>query len=538
MSRFKATGSVLVFTLILTAVMTACAPAATPAPEAPTQPSAAVEPTAAPAAAGSDRYGGILRHAIPPPANLDPAFLGSISDDEIGRTWHDFLVFIGEDNKPDLNRSLAEKWEVTADGLQWTFTLRQGVVFHNGKEMTSADVKFSFDRLRDPELGSPSVSLYSAVTAIEAPDTYTVIFKLSSPNPDFLNDLGDLHGLVVDANATDLKTDLNGTGAFRVKEYIPEDRIVFERNSDYWQHDEFGNQLPYLDGMEFLFISDDTARVHALLSGQVDWLIYLPPEYVKEVEDNPDTVVYRQTSNTIWLIHMRSDRKPAGDNLVRQAIRYATDREALLTATYQGLGTIANDTPIGPTYGDFYLDVPPPARDVAKAKDLLAQAGYPSGLTIDVTCQDRAPVPAMCTVWKEQLAEAGITANIQVVPTDIYYGAQNLWMEADFAITDWGSRSSPQPYLDLAFECGAVWNESHFCDAELDVLAKQAKTEMDHAKRVEAYHKIQTIFMERGPLILPFFVDNLYGANAKLKGVVPPMAFGTGTDLKRVYFEK
>jgi len=194
--------------------------------------------------------------------------------------------------------------------------------------------------------------------------------------------------------------------------------------------------------------------------------------------------------------------------------------------------------PIGPTYGDFYLDVPPPARDVAKAKDLLAQAGYPSGLTIDVTCQDRAPVPAMCTVWKEQLAEAGITANIQVVPTDIYYGAQNLWMEADFAITDWGSRSSPQPYLDLAFECGAVWNESHFCDAELDVLAKQAKTEMDHAKRVEAYHKIQTIFMERGPLILPFFVDNLYGANAKLKGVVPPMAFGTGTDLKRVYFEK
>src|SRR3990172_2335780 len=145
MSRFKATGSVLVFTLILTAVMTACAPAATPAPEAPTQPSAAVEPTAALAAAGSDRYGGILRHAIPPPANLDPAFLGSISDDEIGRTWHDFLVFIGEDNKPDLNRSLAEKWEVTADGLQWTFTLRQGVVFHNGKEMTSPDVQFSFD---------------------------------------------------------------------------------------------------------------------------------------------------------------------------------------------------------------------------------------------------------------------------------------------------------------------------------------------------------------------------------------------------------
>ena len=545
MFRLRAPYLTLALVTVLGLILSACGQAITetataesPALPSAAPPSAESQPTQAPAVAVSDKYGGILRHAVPPPANLDPAFLGSISDDEIARQWHDFLVFIGEDNQPDVDRSLAQKWDVTADGLKWTFTLRQGVLFHEGKEMTSEDVKFSFDRLRDPDLGSPSVTLYSNVTSIEAPDKYTVVFNLSSQNPDFLNDLGDLHGLVVDANATDLKTEFNGTGPFTIEQYIPEDRIVFSRNPNYWQLDEEGNQLPYLDGMEFIFIADDTARVDALLSGQVDWLIYLPPEYVPEVDENPDTVVYRQTSNTIWLIHMRSDRKPAGDNLVRQAIKLATDREALLTATYQGLGTIALDTPIGPVYGDFFLDVPPPARDTAKARELLAQAGYPDGLEIDVTCQDRAPVPTMCTVWKEQLAEAGITANIQVVPTDIYYGAQNVWMEADFAITDWGSRSSPQPYLDLAFVCGAVWNESHWCDAELDEYARLAKTEMDQAKRVEYYHIIQQIFMERGPIILPFFVDNLYGANAKLQGIVPPMAFGTGTDLRRVYFEK
>lgn len=486
----------------------------------------------------SDKYGGTLRHAIHPPANLDPAFLGSIADDEIARQWHDFLVFIGEDNQPDIDRSIAEKWEVSEDGRQWTFTLRKGILFHNGKEMTSEDVKLSFERLRDPELGSPSVDLYTNVLSIDAPDDYTVVFKLRNPSPDFLKDLGDLHGLVVDADTKDFNTEFNGTGPFMIESYIPEDRLVFKRNPNYWQKDEDGNQLPYLDGMEFIFLSDNTAQVEALRGGQIDWIIYLPPEYVEVLEQDPNTVVYRQPSNTLWLLHMRSDREPANDNRVRQALKLATDRQAILEATYQGLGYAGHDSPIGPAYGDFFLDEPLPPRDVEKAKDLLADAGYADGLEIEIVCQDRSPVPAMCTVWKEQLAEAGVTVNIQIVPTDVYYGAENVWMEADFAITDWGSRSYPQPYLDLAFKCGANWNESHWCDEEHDRLAELAAMEMDHEKRTEYYHQIQELFMERGPIILVFFVDNLYGASARLKGVHPPMAFGTGTDLRRVYIEE
>ena len=106
---------------------------------------------------------------------------------------------------------------------------------------------------------------------------------------------------------------------------------------------------------------------------------------------------------------------------------------------------------------------------------------------------------------RNSLPRPGITAKIQVVPTDVYYGAQNLWMEADFAITDWGSRSSPQPYLDLAFECGAIWNESYYCDPQLDQLAKQAKTEMDHSKRVE---------------LITRFSKYLHGAGANHRGLL------------------
>ena len=284
MSTCKNVYVALALMAMLTLAIGACAPSApavssvaptsppsAPTSAAPTQP----VPTATPT--GADKYGGVLRSAIPAAANLDPAFLGSISDDMIGRTWHDFLVFIGEDLKPDPNRSLAEKWSVSPDGKTWTFTLRQGIKFFNGKEMTSEDVKFTLDRLRDPKVGSPSVTLYSNVASTAAPDKYTMVFNLTAPNPDFLNDLGDLHGLVVDANTKDFKTDFgSGTGPFMITDYVPEDHITFKRNPNYWQKDDQGNQLPYLDGLKYVFLSDDSARVNALLTGQVDWLIYLP----------------------------------------------------------------------------------------------------------------------------------------------------------------------------------------------------------------------------------------------------------------------
>jgi len=535
----------LALVMVASMLLAACGGAAPAEPSQPEQPAAPAEPTAAPEEptaapvepAMSAKYGGTLRHATQPPTNLDPAFLSTIPDDEIGRQWHDFLVFIGEDNSPDPKRGVAESWDLSADGLTWTFNLRQGIKFHDGKDMTSEDVKFTFDRLRDPDVGAATVALYSNITAIDTPDANTVVFTLTNPNPDFLKDLGDYHALIMDAAGTDFATEWNGTGPFILKSYSPEDRIVFERNPDYWLKDDEGNQLPFVDGMEFIFIPDSTAQVEALRGGQIDYLIYLPSEYVSTLESE-GLIVYQQPSNTAYLIHMRSDRAPAEDNNVRQALKLATDTEAILQGAFQGLGFAGSGTPFGPVYGDFYLDEPAPARDVEKAKELLATAGYADGLTIDIDCQDRSPVPAICTIWKEQLAEAGVTVNINLVPTDVYYGADNMWLEDDFGVTDWGSRPYPQPYLDLAYICDAQWNESHWCDEELDQLAAQAAKELDPAKRVEQYHQIQRIFKERGPIILVFFLNNLWGASPALKGLEPTMGLGTGLDLRYAYFEK
>ena len=492
-------------------------------------------PTTEPVKEG--KYGGVLRKAFFAPNSLDPAFSSSITDDEIARYWGDFLVYVDEGLSPDQSRSLAEKWQVSGDGLTWTFTLRKGVVFHNGMELTSKDVKFTFDRLRDPELGTATVAIYAGIDSIETPDKYTVVFKLNQVNPDLLINLGDYHSPVLWSGIGDPKAKQIGTGAFMVESYLPEDRMTFKRNPNYWRKDAEGNQLPYLDGIEFLFLGEPSAQVEALRGGQIDYLSYLPPEYVPTLESDPNMVVYQKPSNTHYVIHMRSDRKPFGDVRVRQAFRAAIDRQAILDGAFEGLGVTGRDTPIGPAYADFYLDIPELPRDVAKAKRLLAEAGYSGGLTVTLTAQQLSPVPAIATIVKEQLAEAGVDVEIQLVPSDVYYGADNLWLEADFSITDWGSRAVPQNYMSLAYTCDAKWNESHWCDQEVDALSAQAAVEMDRGKRAGIYKQIQQIFIDRGPILVPFFANSLWGANKRLKGIVPSGYLGTAVDLNVVYFE-
>ena len=205
--------------------------------------------------------------------------------------------------------------------------------------------------------------------------------------------------------------------------------------------DADGNQLPYLDGMQFIFMGEPSAQVEALRGGQVDYLQYLPAEFVKTLKDDPNITVYQKPSNLAFVLRMRSDRKPFDDNKVRQAVKAAVDRQAILTGAFEDLGVTGRDTPIGPGFAAYYLDSPEPVRDVAKAKQLLADAGYPNGFKVTLTAQQTSPVPAMATILKEQLAEAGIEVDIKLTPTDVYYGADNTWLEADFAITDWGSRA-------------------------------------------------------------------------------------------------
>jgi peptide/nickel transport system substrate-binding protein len=489
-------------------------------------------------AAEDSKYGGTLTRAYFAPGTLDPAFASDTTAGEICAIWGDYLAYVDENLSIDQSRSLAEKWEFSPDGLTWTFTLRKGVKFHNGQEMTSKDVKFTFDRLSDADLGAATANLYSNIESITAADTYEIVFKLKKENPDFLFQLGEYQSIIVWSGTTDFNTQHIGTGKFMIDTYLPEDRITFKRNPDYWRKDGEGNQLPYLDGIDYLFLSEPSSQVEALRGGQVDYLVYVPTEYVSSLEADPNINVYQKPSNFHYAIRMRSDRPPFDDVRVRQAFRAAVDREAILQGSFEGLGVTGRDTPIGPGYGDYYLDVPEPKRDIAKARQLLADAGYNNDLTVTLTTQQSSSMPAIATILKEQLADAGVTIDIQLVPPDVYYGSDNLWLEADFAMTPWGSRAAPQSYLDLAYTTTAGWNESHFSDPELDDLAAQAAVEMDRNKRAQIYADIQRLFMDRGPLIVAYFTNNLFAATDNLKGIKPTSFFPTHVDYAVLYFEE
>ena len=220
--------------------------------------------------------------------------------------------------------------------------------FHNGETLTSKDVKTTFDRLRDEKVGAATVALYSNIADISTPDDATVVFTLKKTNPDFLLDLGDYHALIVWSGIKDPKTEFIGTGPFMIDKYIPEDRLTFKKNPNYWMKDAEGNQLPYLDGMEFIFMAEPSAQVEALQGGQVDYLIYLPTEFVKTLKADQNIQVLEKPSNTAFVVRMRSDKKPFDDEKVRQAFKAATDNAAILAAAFEGLGVVGHNTPFGP----------------------------------------------------------------------------------------------------------------------------------------------------------------------------------------------
>jgi len=465
--------------------------------------------------------GGVVKIGSQPLANLDPHFANAISDIMLLEQVYHHLTFIDAHNKavPDL----ATKWE-SPDGKVWTFHLQKGVKFSNGKAVNAADVVFSFDRMRDPKVGAPTVSLYQNIEKVEAVDPATVRFTLKAANPEFAADAGDYHAAIIPAGSKDPAKERVGSGAFTIASYLPEDRVVLKKNPHFGAKDAAGKALPYLDEIQMIFSPDMGGQVEALRGGELHFLGGLTTEFADTVEKDPATKVLKNSSNMHWIIHLRADQGHlAADPRVRQALKLATDHQAIIDAVRPGLAVPGNGfTPVGPAYGDYYLDKKP-VPDLEKAKKLLAEAGHASGLTIDLVAQNQLDVIPIATVWKEQMAKIGVTVNIQVVPSDLYYGeGENSWLKCDFGITDWGSRATPVTYFKLAYISDGPWNGSHWADPEFDALTRQVDSEMDPAKRAQLYHQLQTILIERGPVIAAYFEMAVAGVNAQLEGVELP----------------
>ena len=474
--------------------------------------SAAVLAQAAPVA------GGVLKIGSQPVSNLDPHFATSIADITLLEQVYQHLTYIDPDNRPVPD--LATKWQ-SSDGRVWVFTIRGDAMFNNGQPVTVNDVVWSFARLRDPKVGSPAAGLFKGIQDVKALDAARVQFTLADTNPEFASDVGDYHACIIPADSKEPAKERIGSGPFMIASYSPEDRIVLKKNPYFRQKDSSGNPLPYLDEIDMIFSPDQGGQVEALRGGQLNYVGGLSAQLADAVKADPQTRIITNTSNMHWVLHMRSDKgHVAADNRVRQALKLGTDHQAIIAAVRPGLASVGNGfTPVGPAFKDYYLDRAPKV-DIVKAKKLLADAGDPNGLKITLVAQNQLDVVPIATVWKEQMAKIGVQVDIQIVPSDVYYGeGDQSWLVADFSITDWGSRATPVTYFKLAYTSDAQWNESHWSDAQFDEITKKVDKEMDRSKRAALYKQAQQILIDRGPAIVPYFEKAVSGLSAGLQGV-------------------
>jgi peptide/nickel transport system substrate-binding protein len=454
----------------------------------------------------------VLRVAFEAPIVLDPATHSTDSEVALANAVYDYLIDVTP--RSEVMPRLAQSWTVSEDGLQYRFELAEGVKFHDGSDFSAADVIWTFNRLRDPKQ-SGAADLLGAIADISAEGDYTVIFTLSQPNPDFLFSLSDNRALVLKAN-TDDPTNFNGTGPFKMQDYRPEDRAILVRNEDY-----FIPGLPVMEGLNFLYFSDTNTSINALQDGAVDVVLRMPTPAFLALEQSGEFTTVDVPTAGYNNVRLRQDRGLGADPRVQKAFKLAVDRRQIFEIISFGLGAEGKDAPISPVYGDYFdKDLQLPPRNTDEAKRLLAEAGYPDGVDIELYVPNSGDRPDLAVAIRSQLEPAGIRVDVRVQDEGIYYSdAENNWLDADFGITGWGSRPTPQAYLELSLKTGAIWNESHYSDAELDTLIETAGSSLDHEVRVQAYKDIQALLADRGPLIIPYFFPQFGAFNPSVEGI-------------------
>lgn len=430
---------------------------------------------------------------------------------------YDYLIEM-DANTGELVPALATEWK-TDDGIVWTFKLRKGVKFHNGTDFTAEDVKFTLERTQDPALGHLKAQDFSVVKKIETPDPYTVVVTLEEALPTFMYAMTDYNMAVLSSEydyGTYGESAPMGTGAFKMEQLIPKESALLTKNENYWQPG-----LPKADELQIYFVADIDASVSLLEAGEVDIVPQISPTIKTRLEGLGGFKVVSPYQESRF-IAMAQDREPFDDNLVRLAFKYAVDPEILAKACQGTLGETIfyNETPIVNALAQ-YKEIPNRGQDIDKAKELLAEAGYPNGLKVDFYYGSDHPYGTeIAQTLKELTAPAGFDLELKGFPRDIYLS--QYWMNAPMSLTGWGVRVDPSMLLSLAFDSKGPWNESHMNDPEVDDLIDKIKGEVDDAKRQSYYDKLQEAFFERGTT-LNLQVPYLVGLSDKVKDYRQPV---------------
>ena len=513
----------------MTTIIAACGDSAatttTAAAGAGTTAAGAAPTTAAPVAGGS-----IVIAIQTPSSPLDPVNMQDLGTYAVLASSFEYLVAVSDDGVTLGDQGLATSWETNETGDVWTFQLRQDVKWQDGSDFTSADVAATMDRMA--AANNAGLGSVIAEGSTDASDPAVAVITLVSPNGNFpvLVSTFNAQSLITPADYT-IGTTLDGrpagTGAWILDSYTEGQSAVFSANPSYWGPGVF------LDSVELQQFDSTDTMVIALQDGSVDAIQQFSVIGGEGLLDNPDfnvTQTEAATHRQVWF-NTQVGQFSGADPRLRQAMALSIDREEMVALLYGGKARIANDHPIVKSLPFYDPDaVPQRTRDIEQARSLLADAGFPDGLSSAINHGELQEIPDLAAIIQRNAADAGFDLAVNQHPQATFYG--DSWCpesaegeppcfnSSEFGIVDYGHRPTPDVYLTSALETNGVWNSSVYANADFDALVKDYQGAIDVAGQKTAIGQIQTHLWENVPAIYPYFFDYLSATRAGVEGIV------------------
>lgn len=496
------------------------------------------------ALAADPQMGGNLKISMAVKEMADPATYDWSEKGNQGRQLTEPLVQIGQDGIA--HPHLCEKWEASDDLKTWTLHLRKGVKWSNGDEFGADDVIFNFQRWLDPATGSsnqgrfasmtetidtgkkdedgnPIMSTVAASDVLEKVDDHTVRLHPRVPDLAIPESLADYPALIVHRRFAEEGGDLSknpvGTGPWDLAEFSVGEKCVFKKRADaasYW-----GGE-PYLDMITYIDHGDDpAAAIAAIASGQVHGQMRTSVEQVQTVQNLPGIEVYEAITAQTGVARFRVTEEPYGNKKLRQAVQACVDPKRMLEVVYLDRGAIGEDHHVSPVHPE-YAELPKQKQDYELAKKLMAEAGYPDGIEMEVVCvANPAWEQNTCKALAEMVKPAGIDLKINVLPGGVYW---DRWDKYPFSFTSWTHRALGTQVLNLAYRTGSVWNETAYSNPEFDAALDAAGTKLDPVERSQDMAKLQKILQDDAVISQDFWRSVFTSCHESVKGIYAQVA--------------
>ncbi len=468
-------------------------------------------------AAETPRKGGTLRLGLGG---------GSTTDSLDPTVWTDTVMVVGScahynalvEPAPDRSSTpeLAESWEAKPGAAQWVFNLRKGVTFHNGKTFDADDAIYSIN-LHRGTTKSGAAGAFKEITDVKKLTANQILVTLESGDSEFPGVLTDYHAKMVPDGFKDWAHAV-GTGGYTVDHFDAGVRSTGKRFANYWKEGRAN-----FDAFDITVINDTTARMSAMVSGQVDAINRVDPKTAGLIKRHPGVSLVVAAGGWHALVSMLQDKAPFQDKNLRMAMKYSADRAQIVKTLFSGYGNVGNDHPISRGDKDYNNTLPQIAFDADKVKFYLKQSGFSGDILLQASDAAFNGAVDMGTLLQASAARTGLKINVKKEPADGFW--DNVWLKGACVTGYWAGRTTATQMLAVAYGPGAPWNESHYVDPKFTAALTAAKSELNDAKRRELVFECQRLLHDDAATVIPAFRDWIDAHSAKVAGHTPHSLF-------------